>query len=273
MTKLFIIISLFITNALFANISADKNAVIANVNGTKITLSDFIQAYEQNKLFVSNKKVTKTSVLNDLINRELGIQKAKKLKLDNNPIVKRKMNDVMFHAQVSKDLEPLLKKINIKDSDVKSYYKRNKEYRTAHILFRMLATPKKKEVQAAIKQSLAVYQELKKNPEKFHELSAKFSQSNTAPNGGDMGFQPANVLAPEYFNAIKNKKSGFISPPIRTAFGFHIIKVLAVKDFKEINLAYYKKIVYDIQRDKIMSKYFKTMRKQAKISIEKKHLK
>ncbi len=251
---------------------AAKDPVIATVNGTKILKSLFDQEFRQNLLFVSDKPVTKEKVLNDIINRELGIRKAKKAKLDNDPVVRRKMEEVLYHAQISMDLEGKLAEIKVSDSEVESYYKSNPEYRTAHILFRTKAAPEKDEVMAAQQKALEKYTILKKTPEKFSEFANKYSQSSTAPNGGDMGFQPAIRLAPEYFEAIKGKRPNTITPPVRTQFGYHIIKILAVKDIKSINTALYKKVVYDQKRDKILEDYFSGMRKSAKIDINKKVL-
>ena len=104
------------------------DAVVAMVNGTPIYKSALDQSYRQNKLFISHKSVTRESVLNDLINRELGIQRAQKSKLDNNSLVKNKMLDVLYHAQISKDLEPELKKIAVTEDDLKAYYKKFPEY-------------------------------------------------------------------------------------------------------------------------------------------------
>ena len=53
-----------------------------------------------------------------------------------------------------------------------------------------------------------------------------------------MGFQPASQLATEYFKAIKGKSVGYISPPVRTQFGYHIIKVLAAKSYEKIKLEF-----------------------------------
>lgn len=263
-----VLISLFFSLNLFAA----KDPVIATVNGTKILRSLFDQEYRQNLLFVSDKPVTKEKVLNDIINRELGIKKAKKNKLDADPVVRRKMEEILYHAQISIDLEGKLAKIEVSDNEVTKYYKSHPEYRTAHILLRVKASPEKDEVLAAQKTALKIYNELKSKPERFSELANKYSQSSTAPNGGDMGFQPAIRLAPEYFQAIKGKKPDTITSPVRTQFGYHIIKILAVKDIKSINTALYKKVVYDQKRDKLLEDYFSGMRKSAKISINKKLL-
>lgn len=253
--------------------AVDKNSVVATVNGRQITLERLDQTHKENLLFVGPKAVTKERTLNDLINRELGIERARKGRLDRDAVVKRKMEDVMYHAQISKDLEPQFKKIKVNDQEVEEYYKGNPEYRTAHILFRMRTNASKPEREEAMKRALEVYSSLRKDPNKFAELANKYSQTTAAPNGGDVGFQPAGQYAPEYFKAIKGKSIGHITPPVRTYFGIHIIKVLGVKKFSEINKPLYQKIIYDQKRDGIMEKYFQGMRKSASISINKPLLK
>lgn len=261
------------TLLLSSNIFSATGEPVAEVNGSKITSEVFKASYKQNLLFVTNKKVTKEKVLNDLINRELGVQRARKNNLHKDPIVQKKMEDIMYHAQISKDLEPELKKIKVTDSDVKDYYQSNPELRTAHILFRVRTQPEQKETEAALKQALKIYQMVKKKPGKFPQLANKYSQSSTAVNGGDLGFQPAIIMAPEYFQAIKGKSKGYITPPVRTQFGYHIIKVLAIKKLSDINTARYKKLVYDQKRDKVLEDYFKNLRDKANVKIMKNALK
>ena len=203
---LIVLCSFVLSMIAYANI---KNKIIATVNGVPIYQNLFDESYKQNMLYIGHKKVTKKKVLYDLINREIGIQSAKRNGLNKNPIVKRKMEDILFHAQVSKDLAPELKKINVKDGMVKQYYSNFPEYRTAHILFRTRINATEKEKNQALRQTLAVYDEIKKDPSAFSKLANKFSQTSVAPNGGDIGFQPAIKLAPEYFQAIKGKKNRY----------------------------------------------------------------
>ncbi|MBG08067.1 MAG: hypothetical protein CME68_04870 [Halobacteriovoraceae bacterium] len=252
--------------------SSDANKTIAIVNGSNITHGELESAYLQRLRVVTTQKVTRKKVLTDLINRRLGIEKAKKNQIGQNPIIKEKIEDILFHAQISKDLEKGLKKIKIQEEDIKKYYKENPEYRTAHILLRVRVKKTKEEVEAALAQSLKVFKVLKKDPNKFSELANKFSQSISSETGGDMGFQPASQLAPEYFKAIKGKKTGYISPPVRTQFGYHIIKVLAEKSYENINKALYSKLVFDSKRDVVIQKYFQKMRNNASIEIKTKKL-
>lgn len=257
----------------FGAYAAKKDPIVATINGVTIKKSVFEKSYKQNLVFVSDKVVSREKVINDLINRELGIQRARRNKLSKDPVVREKMEDIMYHAQVSKDLEPRLKQIVVTDKDVETYYSGHPEYRTAHILFRMKALPEENEWKAAQQQALKVFKSIEKRPDLFSEMANRYSQTSTAPNGGDIGFQPAVKLAPEYFEAINGKGKNYITSPVRTQFGYHIIKILAVKKFKSINTALYKKIVYDIKRDKVLAGYFTELRKSAKIKINKSALK
>ncbi len=252
---------------------AADDPIVATVDGVEIRLNQFMQAYNQNLLFVSGKKVTKERVLNDIIHREIGLKKARAEGLATNPIVKAKMDDVLYHAQISKDLEAKLAGINVTDKDAEDYYKNNKEIRTAHILLRLKVNPTKEEFDEVMKGALAIHFELKRKPEAWAELANKHSQATNAAQAGDMGFQPALNYAPEYYEAIKGKKVGYIAPPIQTQFGLHIVKVLGIKEWKDADPVLYKKIVYDQKRDKIMEQYFQELRKTAAIKINKQHLK
>ncbi len=183
------------------------------------------------------------------------------------------MNDILYHAQISKDLEPELKKIKVSDAEVKSYYKKYPEYRTAQILYRLKVTPTAQDVKKATEQSYAIYKEVTKKPDSFLALATKFSQTSNAQIGGDLGYQPKAKLTPEFFNAINGKAKGYITKPFRTQYGFHVVRILGVKEYKQINMKMYKKIIYDQKRDKILASYFAQIRKKSNIKINKKHLK
>lgn len=246
---------------------APKETVLATVNGRAITKKQFDEYHLQNLKFVGQRKITKEVSLQDLVNRELGIQKAKKTGLDKDPLVIAKQEDILYHAQISKDLEDEFKKITVSDSELKSYYDDNKEYRTAHILYRLRVEPSPQDVKDAYAQSMEIYSQLEKKPDDFAKFANKYSQTTAAPVGGDLGFQPPTRLAPEFFEAIKGQKIGYISKPVRTQMGFHIIKILGVKSFDQIDKNLYKKIIYDKKRDALIENYYKGLAKGADIKI------
>ena len=247
--------------------SEASDPVVAEVLGTKITKSA-LDKYFQDKLnFVSGKKVTKESALNDLIDRAIGIEKAKKAGLHKDPEVIKKMNDILYHAQISKDLEGKLLQIKVSDDEVREYYKVNPEYRTAQILYRLRVNPSPEELADTINKANASYAELQKKPDSFSEMAAQFGQTANSPVGGDLGFQPKTRLTPEFYAAIKGKSAGFITKPFRSQYGYHIVKVIDVKKFEDIDKNLYKKIIYDIKRDQILDQYFAENRKTANVKI------
>ena len=269
-----ILLTSLVLTSLTTSFAQDKDPVVAEVNGKKITKSTLLRYHENNLKFVkATKKVTLESSLDDLINRAVGISKARANNLQKRPEVIKKMNDIIYHAQISKDIEPLLKKITVSDSDVKSFYRKNPEYRTAQILYRLPVTPTQEDVKKALEQSLAIYNQLQKTPEKFLEMAQKFSQTSNAAIGGDLGYQPRTKLTPEFYEEINGKNIGFITKPFRSQYGVHVVKVLGKKNYEQIDKNLYKKIIYDIKRDEILENYFKSERKNAKVKIFAKNLK
>lgn len=66
-----------------------------------------------------------------------------------------------------------------------------------------------------------------KNGEDLGELAKKLSDdSGSKIAGGDLGWQPAGVFAPEFEKAIEALQPGQVTAPFRTAFGWHIAKVV-----------------------------------------------
>ena len=58
----------------------------------------------------------------------------------------------------------------------------------------------------------------------FEDLAMKFSSCSSAPAGGDLGFIKPGKTVEEFEDALMELKVGEISKPIRTRFGFHLIK-------------------------------------------------
>ena len=269
-----------LTLGMFLSIAAyaENDPVIATVNGKTIRKSTLLAYHQQNLNFIQNtKKVTMESSLNDLIDRIIGIEKAKQNKIHERPEVIKKMNDVVYHAFVSQELTPLLQKIKVSEIDIKKYYSSFPEYKTSQILLRLPTTPTEEEVAQALKTATQIYKESSKGGNKakkatFEQLAVKNSQTSSAITGGDMGYQPKTRLTNEYYAAIKGQPIGFVTKPFRSQYGFHVVMVTGKKTYKQIDKKLYEKIVYDQKRDKILKKYFKGQRAKAKIKIDKKQL-
>ena len=266
----FIILVFFLISSTFAQ--SDSDPVVAIVNKTKIYKSDLKEALSNALLTPNHKKLSTESILDFLINRQVIINKALQDKLDQDEFVKDRMNDVLFGAAISKDLDKEVSGIKVSDKDVEQYYKNNKEYRTSHILIRLEAMPKKEDVTKAFQVISALYDQIKKDKSQFEPLAKQYSEIAASAQGGDIGFIPPTSLMPEYFEAINGKNIGFVTPPVRTQYGYHIIKITGIKEYKDIDINLYKKIIFDIKRDQILDNYYQAQRKKNSITIYKENL-
>ena len=80
---------------------------------------------------------------------------------------------------------------------------------------------------AAVKQRIdAIAAQLKSGAD-FAQLAQKESQGEGAKQGGDLGMRPADRLPALFVDTVRNMQSGQISPVIRSAAGFHILKLIA----------------------------------------------
>lgn len=273
--KIVLTLSILLTS--IASYSA-KDPVVATVNGKTIRKSTLMAYHQQNLNFIQgSRKVTIEGSLNDLIDRIIGIEMAKKDKIHERPEVVKKMNDVVYHAFVSQELTPMLQKIKVTDSDIKNFYKKFPEYKTSQILLRLTTAPTEEEVAQALSTATKIYSEASKGGKKskmetFSRLAGTYSQSSSAVTGGDMGYQPRTRLTKEYFDAINGQPEGYVTKPFRSQYGFHVVMVTGKKSYEQIDKKLYEKIVYDQKRDEILAKYFAKQRKKAKIKINKKEL-
>jgi peptidyl-prolyl cis-trans isomerase SurA len=70
---------------------------------------------------------------------------------------------------------------------------------------------------------------LVRSGEDFQELARRFSDDGTRENGGDLGFIRRSDVVREFANVAFNLSPGAVSPPIKTPYGYHLIKVERVR--------------------------------------------
>jgi peptidyl-prolyl cis-trans isomerase D len=75
--------------------------------------------------------------------------------------------------------------------------------------------------------------EARKNPGRFAELAKKHSQDpGSAANGGDLGFFGRGMMVPAFEEAAFRMKEGEIGAPVKSDFGWHVIRVSGVQPAK-----------------------------------------
>ncbi len=129
--------------------------------------------------------------------------------------------------------------VDISDQEVDDYLKRsagqneNREYRLAHILVALPDGASSEQVAEA----RALAEELvarARNGEDFGELARRHSASGTALQGGDLGWRKHAEVPSLFSDRVPNMSVGQISDPIRAAGGFHIIKLVDLRDSDQV---------------------------------------
>lgn len=135
--------------------------------------------------------------------------------------------DLELNIKIEKLMEPT---ITISEEEKKAYFEENKDdfaqekqVKASHIL--VDSEEKAKEIKEKLNQG-----------EDFAELAKEYSTDTaTKDNGGDLGFFAAGEMSQEFEDAAFGMKEGEISNPVKDEDGYHIIKVVEIKEAKEAN--------------------------------------
>ena len=146
--------------------------------------------------------------------------------------------DVEF---LSIDTEEIAQSIEFSTLDVEQYYKENierfrsnEERKSSHIL---ISFDDEVIEDAALEQSKDILLRIK-GGESFEELAQEFSDdSGSATNGGDLGWAEPGLFVSEFDQVLYALEIGEISDPVKTQFGYHIIRLDDVKEGRKKEFA------------------------------------
>lgn len=102
------------------------------------------------------------------------------------------------------------------------------QYHLAHILIANPLNPTPDEVAAAQKKANEVYQKLKAGAD-FAATAVASSDDQLALKGGDLGWRKGSELPTVFASIVQQMKAGDVSEPIPSTIGFHIVKLLELK--------------------------------------------
>jgi len=161
-----------------------------------------------------------TQVKDEVVLREIFIQEAEKRGVPASADYKSQMELARQSILIRELFADYAKKNPVSDADAKAEYDKFKaqnageEVRARHIL-----VEKEDEAKALIAQLKA--------GAKFEELASKNSKdTGSAANGGDLDFAKPATYVPEFAAAVtKLKKGEMTDEPVKTQYGYHIIKV------------------------------------------------
>lgn len=210
--------------------SKEEMKVIATVNGENILESDYqgyLQLRQQQVGPIPDKEKERKIVLDELIDKMLLAQYAIDNKLDKEPevstLLKRIREEILGQAAKRKQLRDN----PITEADVKKNFEQEvekthkSEYKVRHILLK-----EEKEANDVIVQ-------LGKGA-KFEKLAkSKSIDTQSGDTGGEIGWINQGMVVPDFFNAVIEMKKGAVSTtPVKTDFGWHVIKLEDTRPFK-----------------------------------------
>jgi peptidyl-prolyl cis-trans isomerase D len=146
---------------------------------------------------------------------------------------KIKLAYVVFDPDAYKD------KINVSQEQIKDYYEDNldtfkekRQVKARHILFMVAENASKEEDEKVKQKALSVLQQARAGGD-FAALAKKNTEDPSGKeNGGDLGYFSAGQMVKPFEDAAFKLKKEEISDLVRTAFGYHILKVEDVKEAK-----------------------------------------
>ena len=122
-------------------------------------------------------------------------------------------------------------KVNVTPQEVKQFMDSNVQQKQSgtefHLLHILIATPEDaspEDIQQSQKKAENIYQQLLQGAD-FKQLAIRESNGSNALKGGDLGTRKANELPELFLQAIEGLQQGEVSQPVRSASGFHLLKL------------------------------------------------
>ncbi|MBA2877485.1 peptidylprolyl isomerase [Anoxybacillus ayderensis] len=257
-------------------------ALSACNNGSDVVVETKAGNITKDELYNEMKERFGKDVLRDLVHEKV---LSKKFKVTDKEIDKeienlKEMYGVQYDLAVQQNGEEAIRNmvkldllrqkaamedIKVSDEELKKYYNEYKpKVKASHILVDDEKTAK--EIKAKLEKG-----------EDFAKLAKEYSKdTGSAQNGGDLGWFGPGKMVEEFEKAAYALKVGEVSDPVKTQFGYHIIKVTdkeEKKSFDEMK----EEMEYEVKKSKldaskVQSKLDKLM-KEANVDIKDKSLK
>lgn len=198
-------------------------------------------------------------VKEELINREILMQEADKRGITSSADVKNQVEIARQSIAIRALVQDYLKKNPVSDAEIKAEYDKykaqagDKEYHARHILV------------DTEDQAKAIIAKLKAGA-KFEDLAKQSKDPGSAANGGDLDWaSPAQFVKPFSDAMTSLKKGEFTQTPVKTQYGYHVIKLEDVRDAKIPALEDVKPQIAESLQQKKLQAFQQELRSKAKI--------
>jgi len=260
--------TILITSALTlatAAYAAGDYTIIKYNNGEEMKLSEVMDTWKtlfpggnapDFKTFDEN---IRQNVLRGLVSERLLYKEAIKAGYDKNPDVKKRVEDMQRQIVLQAYMEERSKQM-ISDEELKKTYDARvkgaegaEEVKARHILVKTEEEAKK------------ISEEMKKGGDFEAIARERSTDKGSGAQGGDLGWFTKDKMVPEFADAAFALKKGEVSAPIRSGFGWHIIKLEDRRSVKPASFESSKEELKSELAEKAVEKYVNDLIKGANI--------
>ncbi len=160
------------------------------------------------------------------------------------------------------------------EEEMRRYYEENKEEmispeqaRARHILIMITEDTSQEKARKKIDK---IYKKVKANPARFSSYAEELSECPSGRVGGDLGYFPKGAMVKEFSDVAFALEIGGISEPVKTRFGYHIIKLVGKRSrekrtFTEVR-DHLRNLMHQIRMEREYERFLRKLRDGAKIS-------
>lgn len=239
---------------------------LATVDGTVISVESVMSALRalgpQGEMVVSNPELKKRFV-DHLVNSLLVAKRARSEGFDKSNEFKKRLADMTNQLLAGEYMDAVIAK-KTSEKSLRTWFNENQarfskqEVHALHILCESETT------------AAEALKEAQKNPSEFAAVAKKYSRDKTI----DLGFFGRGRMLPEFEHAAFSTPAGTIyKTPVKTSFGWHVIKVLETRGEKSVSFDSVKSDVAKKYRQKLQEELIHELREKSKIAINEQSLK
>ncbi len=241
---------------------------LATVNKEAITQEDFLKEVGRVPEWARAQfegREGKDKFLDEIIKRELIYQNALKMKLNNDEEYTAKVEEfekmTLIALVLQKEVE---EKAEISEEEVKDFFDKNEEK------FRIGTEIKASHILVETEDEAKDILDKINKGEEFAKLAKEHSKDKgSAEKGGDLGYFGRGKMVPEFERAVMSLKPGEVSAPVKTRFGFHVIKLTDIKEGDPANFEQSKgsiqKQLITVKRKELFDSYIENLKNTSNI--------
>ena len=233
--KSLVVLSFLVACALNPVLAQDKNATVLTVDGEATSLEEFENIFRKNNRDSAISQQSLDEYMELFINFKLKVKEAREAGLDTVKKFKTELDG--YRNQLARPYLTDTDKLN--DLMREAYQNQTQEVRAMHILIKTDANATPADTLRAYNKTMAIRERLMKG-EDFASLAKAVSEDPSAKdNGGDLGYFTAFQMVYPFEKAAYDTKVGEVSMPVRTRYGYHLIKVVDKRSARgEIHVAH-----------------------------------